>query len=195
VIGVVLPSRGAILSETVESLLENIKDIPSRVYISHNLPIPDSFNQLTDKALADEPTHLFFMNDDVVLGKNMLKNMLQENKPVVVGHCRINDGYDGFYEQNGEITMCGTACLLVRADVFKKLDKPYFRTDIMYDFNTWTETQPPKNPWGGEDAYFCKQLRDAGYKIELVPDRARHLNLKALGNKKSNNGCHTIEEL
>jgi len=194
-ISIVLPSRGAILSETVEALLENIDGVSSRVHISHNLPLPDSFNDLTEKALLDNPTHIFFMNDDVVLGKNMIKNMLRENKPVLCGHCRINDGYDGFYEQKGEITLCGTACLLVRRDIFSKIDKPYFRNDIMYDFRTWEEIKTPKNHWGGEDAYFCKQIRDAGYKIELVPDRARHLFLKQLGDKKSNNGCHKIEEL
>jgi hypothetical protein len=91
--------------------------------------------------------------------------------------------------------MCGTACLLVRIDVFNKLKKPYFRTDITYDFNTWKEVPGHGTAWGGEDAYFCKQIRDAGYKIELSDKRAKHLRLIKLGEKASNNGCHKIEEL
>ena len=49
-IAVILPSRGLIFSRTADEILQNLKDIPHKIYFSHRKPIPDCFNEPVEEA-------------------------------------------------------------------------------------------------------------------------------------------------
>lgn len=71
-----------------------------------------------------------------------------------------------------EIDTCGAGCMLIKADVFKKLKLPYFQ------YIPKGEDTPRK----GEDFYFCEKARDAGYKIYCDTSIiCKHIGRKFIG--------------
>jgi hypothetical protein len=48
----------------------------------------------------------------------------------------------------------GAGCMMIRAEVFKHLEKPYFKT-----------TADENGARGGEDLYFCDKVNGAGFKV------------------------------
>ena len=74
---------------------------------------------------------------------------------------------------------CGCGMMLVKMDVFLKLEWPWWKDEFAPGVKTM-----------GEDLYFCQKARDAGYDIWVDPMakcnhfRAVDLLGMALGNKK-----------
>jgi len=198
VIAVVLPTRGTVFTETVIGLLKATEGYDTRFYLSHNLPTPDSFNALVEEAMKDGCDKFFITNDDVVVTKSIFKNLIESKQPINCAAVNMTENFHGYYEKDGEVDMCGTSCLMVDREVFEKMTRPYFRTDIRYITQGGEEKEvidKKGKAWGGEEVYFSRQVRKLGYKINLVEGRARHLRLIKLGEKHSNNGCHIIEDL
>lgn len=197
-LGVIVPTRGLVFTETVIGLLEATEGITAKFYLSHNLPTPDSFNELTNRAMDEGMTHLLITNDDVVITPEILEAMIALDEDVVTCPTPLTDTFSGYYEKNGEITLTGTSCVLVRREVLEKIGRPYFRTDVRYimlDDKEYEKNVDPQSGFGGEEAYFSRQVRKAGYKIRKVDMLTRHLRLVNLGEHHSNNGCHTIVDL
>jgi len=71
-----------------------------------------------------------------------------------------------------EIDACGAGCLLIKAEVFKKLKQPYFQYI----------PRGENNPRKGEDFYFCEKAKDAGYKIFCDTSIiCKHIGTKYIG--------------
>lgn len=67
------------------------------------------------------------------------------------------------------VDACGFGCALTHRDVFKDLEKPYFK---------FTETSKGREV--SEDFYFCKKVKEKGIKLWVVPDlKCIHLGLRA----------------
>lgn len=69
--------------------------------------------------------------------------------------------WDGWYNDRWKIhecTLVGNGCLLVRADVFKHIEPPWF-----LDIGELHPEGPPTNMT--DDAHFCMKAVEAGYKI------------------------------
>jgi len=193
-IGVVLPTRGMVFTETIQGIIDSFDDY--KLYMSHNLPTPDSFNTLTNQAVDDGCDRIFITNDDVVVTPDIVDNLLTDS-PVTFCEVPLTEEFSGYYTNHkGEVTMVGTSCLMVKREVFESLKRPYFRTDIRY-VDIGGEEHEIKDPkaWGGEEAYFSRKVREAGYNFVHVPGRARHLRLLKLGKHHSNEGLHEIYEL
>jgi GT2 family glycosyltransferase len=64
---------------------------------------------------------------------------------------------------NGKETrgMLGTGCMMVRREVFSKVEYPWFDTNVMFlkSQGRWTHQT--------EDSYFCTKAQDAGYHVHL----------------------------
>lgn len=189
-VGVVLPTRGLIFTETIDALLKQTDEI----FLSHNLPIPDSFNQLVEKALGYD--YIFITNDDVVIPDGAITKMLAMDEDVVIGKVPMIQEYQGYYEKDGKVTMFGTACLLVKRSVFDKLTKPYFETKYRYITQGKEEKVIiDEKAWGGEDVYFSRKVIAAGIEPKIADVTCRHLRLEQFGEHTNNHGCHKIGEL
>ena len=132
-------------------------------------------------ALKDpDVTHLYFVDSDVVPPNGTLKKLLDHDLPVVAGIYPMNvngerawsfkDGEDSVYggwrrkgsQLSGDLvnaTAIGGSTLLVKREVFGNLKRPWFL--IVYK---------PIDAAGrcydyGEDEYFSKIAREAGYDI------------------------------
>lgn len=64
-----------------------------------------------------------------------------------------------------EVDSCGMGFMLTRVDVFKKLDLPWF--EINYNRETKATT--------GEDIFFCRKARAAGYQILIDHDLSKEI--------------------
>lgn len=197
-IGVILPSRGLIFAEAMDSFEKNLEMYNHRFYISWDKKIPDCQNTLVERALADNCEYLLFVEEDTVMPDGAISRMLMKNSDIVA----IDYGVAGYScitkdKKTNEILWCGLGCTLVNAEVFKTLPKPYFRSDKQLLLNNWPEEQwidAPHGNYGGQDIYFCVQARKAGYKIDQAEGECKHLRLEALGTPEDNHGLHKIEQ-
>lgn len=128
--------------------------------------ISDLRNQLVDRALAVDATHLLMLDADMLYPHDMITKLMAHNLDVVTPlmwrryppfdpiTLRGKVGSYQLYEdwEEGElieIDATGTGCILYNMDVFKKIPSPWFefKDDV------------------GEDIGFCIKLRQHGYKI------------------------------
>lgn len=74
----------------------------------------------------------------------------------------------------------GMGCVLMRTEIFKKLNKPYFE----YTY------QPKTEDWGGEDFTLFKKLNKLGYQLKIdmnLSNEIHHIGTFAYGRSLSTN--------
>ena len=143
--------------------------------------VPSPFPTLgRDKIVAyakyriPSPTHVLFIDSDVLPRKNTLDKLLELDKDIVTGvypmfsgkltwnvsrndDCKmveINDLPDNPFK----VKICGFGIVLVKFEVFEKLSWPY-----------WKNVFRPGDIETGEDIYFCKKAIEAGFDIWCDP--------------------------
>lgn len=202
-VAVILPSRGLIFSQTADEILQNLRGIPHKFYFAHKLPIPQCFEKPTCKAIFDEEiTHLWFIEDDMVVPPDTLKMMLDMDVAVVTADYPVNPDGRGavFKDKGGKVIFTGTGCLLVKKQVFDELKAPYFRTDIRWtvkNMGGYIKLHPSKmtniDGYGLHDVNFCMNLNRLGIPIHVIPKKLAQRKLISLGKAGSNDGAHNIE--
>lgn len=204
-VAVILPSRGLIFSQTADEILQNVKNIPHKFFFSHRRPIPECFEKPTNKALLDnEITHLWFVEDDMVLPPDTLQKMLKADANAVTCDYPVTKDGRGsvFYDQGGNVVFCGTGCLLVKREVFDNLNlkEPFFTDKIRWTMLNYGESiklvaskNNKKEGYGLHDITFCVKLWKAGIIIKVLPLKLGQRRLIALGKAGTNDGAHNIE--
>lgn len=202
-VGVVLPSRGLIFSQTADEILQNLKGIPHKFFFSHRKPLPECFESPVNRALLDESvTHLWLIEEDMQLPPDTLEKLLEVN--VNAATCDYPVTKDGkgsvFYDQGGNVVFCGTGCLLLKREVFDYIKAPYFTDKIKWTMQNMGESvrlTASKNEsgegYGLHDITFCIKLWKTGVKIKVLPKKLCHRKLIALGKAGTNEGAHNIE--
>lgn len=193
-IGVVLPTRGLLFTEVLESLLKELEGYEFKLYLSHDLVIPDGHNELTKKALKEGADYILYVEEDVVVPEGAVDNMIMEKGDIVAIDYGVNE-WSCITKYRGEILWTGLGCTLVKKEVFEKMEFPYFRSDKQLLLNFWPETRwidAPKNAYGGQDIFFCMKAREVGFEIKQAWGEARHLKLESLGTPEINSGVHLV---
>jgi len=127
--------------------------------------------------LESDCDYILWLDDDSYLDGPCLKRLLMIDKPFVSavfqtikegekGSCLLvptsmretDDGYQPIYSAFiAEVEMAPLACALIKREVMEAIELPAF---------SWGEF---KDEWGieglGEDVYFCRKVRAAGYRI------------------------------
>lgn len=200
-VGVILPSRGLMFSETAEEILKNLKDVPHIFYFAHKLPIPECFETPVNNALDNGTiSHLWIVEDDMILPPNTLKDMLDMDKAVVTANYPTSDKLDcAILTIKNRIVYGGTGCLLVKREVFDELKKPYFRSDIVWsprnmgNFIKFVGIHRSKpDGYGFQDVNFYINLYKLNIPVHKLPYNLKQRKLVALGKAGSNNGQHQI---
>ena len=198
-INVVLPTRGLVFCQVEEAIEEMRKDYDIKVYRSHDLPIPDGHNVLTQRALLDNPTHILYIEEDTVPPTGVLEKLLVSDADVAC----VDYGVSGWgcvtRDSLGEILWCGLGCTLVKKEVFNGWEPPYFRVDKTLRLNDWTWQDLPEDyiknkNYGGLDIWFFTQVRKRGFKINQIKGECDHLQLLELGKSGMNMGLHKIDK-
>lgn len=200
-IAVIFPSRGLVFSRTAEDLLNMLKGIKHKIYFSHKRPIPECFEEPTQKALANpDITHLFFFEDDVVAGPDTLKKLLNADCNAATMDYPVTKEGNGsvFYDQGGTVVFCGTGCLLVKRKVFDNIKQPYFTDTVRWSMLNYGEAVKltgvkGSTGYGTHDITFSIKLWKTGVMIKVIKGKLAQRKLVSLGKAGSNNGQHNIE--
>jgi hypothetical protein len=205
-IAIILPSRGLIFSQTADEILQNVKRVnqqgwETKIFFSHRKPIPDCFEIPTNEALKNPNiTHLWFVEDDMVLPPNTLEDMLAMDLAVVTANYPTTDKKDAaILTIKNRIVYGGTGCLLVKKEVFDELKKPYFRSDIVWIPRNYGEyikftgmKKKNQEGYGYHDVNFYMNLYKLEIPVHKLPYTLAQRKLKELGKQGSNNGQHKI---
>ncbi|MBT3326723.1 MAG: hypothetical protein HN396_10825 [Gemmatimonadales bacterium] len=135
---------------------------------------------------AREVTHLFMLDSDMLYPSDALLQLLASDVDVVAGWgcARTKPFYHNFLIPSAtgdffdvpstlptppglhEVGAVGACGMLIRREVLEAIEPPWFK------FDTDEETGTPM----GEDVYFCRKAREAGFKIWCRTDlRYGHL--------------------
>lgn len=198
-------SRGLMMSRTAESIDRNKETIYGfwMTEYTHDLPIPDAQNQVTEQALKHNPEYIWYVEEDVVPPFNALKKMVEysitEDCPVVSAWYRLNGGLKSFeIADNGTLLFSGLGCLLVKTSALRQLEKPYFRTDTVWtpDYHEGklirSNDREGAINYGKQDIHFFGTLHEAGIVPRFIDIECLHLIVKKYGEPRSNNGSHVI---
>jgi hypothetical protein len=203
-LAVILPSRGLTFSQTADELLQNLQGWPYDIFFAHGLNIPECFETPLTKALRGSYTHIWFVEDDMILPPDTLGKMVDADVPVATFDYPVSKEGQGvvFKSKEGRILFTGTGCMLVKREVFKKLNRPFFRTDIHWnavnhpDFIRFTANKvdnPTIVGYGLHDVTFGMKLYQVGIPISVIGMTGQR-KLIALGKPGTNDGAHQIEE-
>lgn len=135
-------------------------------------------NTLVDEAAKLDCEWLLFLDSDLLVPRDVIAHLLAHDKDIVgATYCKRVSPYEvlgrtldgGQLEAaTGLVEVAGlpTGCLLVRRTVFEQLRKPYFRTPAHED----GEVEGLPAHIEGEDYYFCRVAREAGFSVWLDVD-------------------------
>lgn len=199
-IAVIFPSRGLAFSQTCEELLENLQGVDHDIFFSHKRPIPECFNEPLTEALRGSYTHFFFVEDDMILPKNVLKTLLKAKVSAIC--CDYPVSYQGkasvYRDPVNNAIYGGTGCLLVTRQFLESYKQPVFRTDVAWDIKVGDrfEATPRKiegDLYGLHDVTFGLLAYNRGTPIKVSKIQCGQRKLKALGQAGTNNGEHLIQ--
>lgn len=127
--------------------------------------VPMGRNQCVAAAKAMKATHILFLDTDLVFPSDTLKRLLAHEKDIVGASYakRVAPFHPLTVTEGGKIEavasgLCRvqqipTGCLLIRTKVFEALMPPYFNLEA------------EAGQLRGEDYFFCKNARAAGFEI------------------------------
>ena len=130
-------------------------------------------NFIIRQALEQECTHIFFLDDDIIPSIDAIEKLIVHNKDIVTGlylmrsfpHYPVvfdeafDDGKCKFMyltaDKEGlvEIVNCGLGLVLIKTDVFRKMEEPWI-----------TLGEIEKDGWC-DDVSFFNRARKAGFKL------------------------------
>jgi len=211
-----IPTRGAITTQTVKAMWDNIRYYETlhpmhsvRPIFTWDMPIPGGHAYIAHQLMQSPYDAVWYLEEDVVPPPDTLHRLVCAAQ--LGAHMAFMDypmsggikGQPNCYHRNprGEITWTGFGCTLITRQAFEMLPQPWFRTDVVGSWlhkGTDHETvifKPGKAVYGGFDIYFGWQLREAGGKLEVLEGMAEHIKLKALGQREVNDGLHQMEHV
>lgn len=202
-VAVILPSRGLIFSRTADEILQNVKGIPHKFFFSHRRPLPECFEEPTLRALQDkEITHIWLVEDDMVLPPHVLQDMLDMDVAVVTAdYPTTKKGDHAVLKVKNQVIYGGTGCTLIKRQVFDELKPPYFRDDIVWTPKRYTDqlrfTASNKgkddDSYGLHDVHLFMRLQLRNIPIHCLDYPLAQRKLISLGKAGTNNGAHNIE--
>lgn len=154
----------------VQSLIDLKYPKNTDIYFSQifGVQLPFARNEIVEIALKNESEYLFFIDADMVFPADTLVRLLKHNKDIVnaLAFRRIKPHYPCVFKWNKncyetvdysvanngllEVEATGMSCILIKTDVFKKLQRPwYYYRDHLFS----------------SDITFCENARKAGYSI------------------------------
>jgi hypothetical protein len=179
---------------TVAAILEMARPFPSDLMVFQGALVDRARNRLIEQMLDHpmEPTHLFFLDADIVPASNTLVKLLAADKPIVSGlYRRRLPPYEPMAllrrghalrpipvrgPRLRKVNVVGAGCLLIRREVFEKIAPPWFTSE-------WTDKGHLS-----EDFSFCRKARQRGFEI-YVDTKIRPLHLEPIGVGTSRDGA------
>jgi len=194
---VAMPTRGIILTEVQDALdreLSNNNQIPI-IIRTHNMALPICRNFLIETALKLDWTHILLLDDDVILPKGGLKELIKLKTDVAVmdypmKSLGINKSYGTVVtDKDKSVAWAGIGAVLVKREVFEKISQPWFictqhriRRDNQGRIGLFASQEQVGGDKlsAGEDTYFYLQVRKAGFEVKVAKKIAKHCYIEQL---------------
>lgn len=162
-------TAGSVKADTVFCLFRMFKALPFEcIFIfKEGCLIHWNREHIAKTALKEGCTHLLFIDSDMHFEADAVLKLLERNKDIVGVHYNLRKfpltttvHMDLEKKKNlkESFTTCDSVAagfMLIRTDVFRKLDEPWF----FFESNQRGEVKT------GEDYWFCRKAREAGYDI------------------------------
>ncbi len=149
---------------------------------SHTLRVVPGVSLITqgrqttiEYAMANNFTHILWIDDDIIFSVNALETLVSKNKPVIGANYVHKDPTERRpvaislnktrLDSKGktgaeEVLIIGMGFFFLDLSVLKNIPAPYFESP-------WV---PEDNVLMCEDVYFCKKLRENGIKLHVDHD-------------------------
>jgi hypothetical protein len=200
-------TRGACISRTAEGMDTNLiySGLQWDRYWEHEKSIPDAQNSVIARALTAHPKYIWMIEEDIepipFTLLEMIDTLRKNELDVVCADYKLEGGtYACQYDNKGNLVWGGLGCVLMTADVMRKLANPWFRTNVAYSFDQ--VTGKIKGPYFDEgdnygrlDVHFYAQLARHNFKFGATQSHCKHWRIRKYGEPNKNMGCHTLEEL
>lgn len=138
-------------------------------------------NALAETAIENKAKYILFIDDDTAPPSFTIRRLMQildtEKDAAIAGGIYFTKSVPPmpvvFKEEGegphwrwkfGDVFDCsglGTGCMMIRTEVFDHIEKPWFKTVDEQE----EVAAGPKYTKINDDLYFCKKVRDAGYRI------------------------------
>ena len=195
-LAILIPSRGLVFSETIDEVLREAAPFHYQIFFAHSRPIPECFNEPMEKILQGSFDYVWIVEEDMVLPKGILKELLDLGQPIATSDYPAVEGVMCVKRDNeGKVLYTGTGCLLIERGVLELVDKPVFNTENMYgEDGKFLGKRDPREPiYGQHDVHFFMQIRSLGIPIGVTESICHQRKIDDYGKKESNTGFHTIK--
>lgn len=149
------------------------------ITFSHGQSPAENRNVIIKQALEGNFTHIFFIDDDVLIPPHSLHQLVARKKDIVSGlylqrrfphapiafNVALNDGRCRYKFLNSgetglvEVVNFGLGCALIHTDVFRKMEEPWIRIG-----------QLNKQEWNDDIEFFNRAREQYGYQLFLDLD-------------------------
>jgi hypothetical protein len=104
-----------------------------------------------------------------------------------------------FRNNKGKLSYSGLGCVLMNSQIFRKLSRPWFRTDVNYALTAEGLGEPrpsaSNSGYGKLDVHFYASLSAKGFKWDLAELECAHLRVNKYGPPHVNEGVHDIQAI
>ena len=168
-------TTGTIKTRTMASVVKFVKTRPDiNFVIWEGCNVHQSRTNIVREAIKNGSTHLLFIDSDMVFEPEAVEKIIQYDKDIVgvsynmrklplTSTIKIHDenGVQSFTPTKDlfECYAVATGFMLIKMSVFEKIKTPWFAFE--FDENGDMKV--------GSDVWFCKQAREAGFKIWCDP--------------------------
>lgn len=204
------PSRGLIHSWTehaaeVARSEAEARGHEFRSFFTHDLPIPDCFNDICERAMDAGADLIWILEEDVVPDLGAFDQMLDaiaNGADIALIDYTVDAPESCCFERGiardgtKRISWGPTGCILIKRMCFDRLPRPWFtrRGRVLRPSGeiTWQSDTPTVY---GVDVEFTHALRQMGFNLQEVEAKCDHLRIIERGQSWTNDGRHRIEPL
>lgn len=205
-IAVILPSRGMSFSQTCEELLRELDGYNYKIFFSIGNSLPDCFNIPLEEALKEKSwTHVLIIEDDMILPKGILKQMVESRYPVVALDYPFRKDAEAttLHDPSGTALYTGTGFMLIERWVLDAMPKPVFSTNTAWDMMIsvdnklicWPRDVSNIKTYGLHDVHFGITLWSNDIPIQVMNRTAGQRKLRARGKTNTNSGADDIYKI
>ena len=183
-VAILVPARDTVMTSFAYDLARAMSfhtattDDRVMLYTSHGTLIASQRMELARQALEEKANYLLWLDSDMRFPKETIGHLILRDKPIVAANYatrRMPVKPVAMMDDDGEIGRVYTApdseglqpvdyigmgVKMVKREVFEKLDAPWFA--IPYS--------TIGNHYIGEDVFFCRKAREAGYEVLIDHD-------------------------
>lgn len=152
------------------------------IFTSMGTLIANQRQELVIEAMQADCSHILFIDTDMRFPKDAIDRLMAHDKPIVAANYatrrmpvktvafKTDGAWDCVYTTEKSsglepVSAVGMGLMLIKREVFEKLTLPWFI--IGYS--------PKTGEFSGEDIYFCRQARKAGYEVLIDHDLSKEV--------------------